>query len=337
MNSSIYPQKLPNIRIIATGGTIAGVAERKTQTSGYKAAQVSIGDLLAEIPDTDDLANITSEQFCQIGSENMTEVIWLELARHINNLLKSDDIDGIVITHGTDTLEETAYFLNLTVKSSKPVVIVGAMRPATALSADGPLNLFDAILVAANRQSYGKGVLVCFGNMIISAREATKTSTYQTNTFQGRGFGCIGAIVANAVLYYYNTTKKHTLESVFSIDGVNELPKVEIVYQYAGSRENMVKTAIELGVDAVVVAGFGGGNFNDDLSGYVKSLGEKPVIVRSTRVTSGAVVRNGDINDDEHGTIAADDLSPQKARILVMLALLKTRNTDEIQKYFYEY
>jgi len=331
---------LPNIKIIGTGGTIAGVADSQTQTVDYKSGQVTVLELLDVIPEVADIANITSEQFCQIGSEHMTEDIWLGLAKRINELLQSDETDGIVITHGTDTLEETAYFLNLTVKSSKPVVLVGAMRPATALSADGPLNLFDAVLVAGDKQSHGKGTLICFGNMIISAREGTKTSTYQTNTFQGRGFGCIGTIVAGAVRYNYETTKKHTLESVFSIEEVDKLPTVEIVYQYAGSKECMVKAAAELGVDAVVVAGFGGGNFNKNLSEYVKSIKNmpsKPVIVRSTRVASGAVVRNGHINDDEYGTIAGDDLSPQKARILVMLALLKTKNPNEIQEFFYEY
>ena len=331
---------LPNIKIIGTGGTIAGVAESKTQTAGYKSGQVTVSELLNEIPEVADIANITSEQFCQIGSEHMTEEIWLGLSKRINELLQNDETDGIVITHGTDTLEETAYFLNLTIKSRKPVVLVGAMRPATALSADGPLNLFDAVLAAADKQSHGKGVLICFGNMIISAREGTKTSTYQTNTFQGRGFGCIGTIVAGVVRYNYNTIKKHTFESIFSIEGVNKLPTVEIVYQYAGSKQCMVEAAVRLGADAVVVAGFGGGNFNKNLSEYVKSLKGKPgkpIIVRSTRVASGAVARNGDINDDEYGTIAGDDLSPQKARILVMLALLKTRDLGEIQNYFYEY
>ena len=331
---------LPNIKIIGTGGTIAGIADSKTQTVGYKSGQVSITELLNEIPEVADIANISSEQFCQIGSEHMTEEIWLGLSKRINELLQSDETDGIVITHGTDTLEETAYFLNLTVKSSKPVVLVGAMRPATALSADGPLNLFDAVLVASDKQSHGKGVLICFGNMIISAREGTKTSTYLTNTFQGRGFGCIGTIVSGTVRYNYDTTKKHTLKSAFSVEGVSKLPVVEIVYQYAGSKECMVKAAAELGVDAIVVAGFGGGNFNKNLSGYIKPFKhkpDKPIIVRSTRVASGAVVRNGDINDDEYGTIAGDDLSPQKARILVMLALLITKDLRKIQEFFYQY
>jgi len=329
--------KLPNIKIIGTGGTIAGTADSQVQTVGYKSGQVPVLELLSGIPEAFSVANITSEQFCQIGSEHMTEAIWLDLSKRINRLLQNDNIDGIVITHGTDTMEETAYFLNLTVKSHKPIVLVGAMRPATALSADGPLNLFDAIMVAASPKSYGKGVLICFGNTIISAREGTKTSTHQTNTFQGRGFGSIGTIVAGDVRYNYSSTKKHTLDSVFSLEGVDVLPTVEIAYQFAGSKECMVKAVADLGVDAVVIAGFGGGNFNKSLSEYVKNLNGNPVIVRSTRVASGAVVRNGDINDDEYKTIAGDDLSPQKARILVMLALLKTKDLNEIQNYFYEY
>jgi L-asparaginase len=330
-------KKLPNIKIIGTGGTIAGVAPSKIQTVGYKSGQVPILELLSEIPEAAELANLSSEQFCQIGSEHMTEEIWLGLSKHINELLQSDSVDGIVITHGTDTLEETAYFLNLTVKSSKPVVLVGAMRPATALSADGPLNLFDAILVAADKKSFGKGVLICFGNMIISAREGVKTSTYQTNTFQGRGFGCIGTIVSGAVRYNYNTTKKHTLESIFSVDEINKLPIVEIIYQYAGSGARMVKAAVEAGADAIVIAGFGNGNLNQDLLDYITSLDKKPVIIRSTRVASGAVIRNGDVNDDEYGMVVADDLSPQKARILAMLALLRTSELGEIQGLFWEY
>ncbi len=330
-------ENLPNIRIVATGGTIAGVAEKKTQTTGYKAAKLSINELINDVTELSQIANITGEQFCQIASENMNPSIWLELAKRINELLSQDDIDGIVVTHGTDTLEETAYFLNLTIKSQKPVVLVGAMRPKTALSADGPLNLFNAVLVAANKASKSNGVLISLGDTILSAREATKTSTYQTTTFQGRGFGCVGVIVGGNVMYYYKSTKAHTFETEFDVSNVSKLPKVSIIFEFAGSGSEMVRAAVECKNDGIILACSGNGSINDDLREYIKSLDEKPVIVRSTRVSSGAITRNGEVNDDEFGTIAGDDFSPQKARILLMLALCKTKDLNEIQEFFYKY
>lgn len=222
----------PNIHILATGGTIAGTGSSATGTS-YTAGQVAIGALLDAVPEIKDIANVTGEQIVKIGSQDMNDQVWLTLAKKINELLKRPDIDGIVITHGTDTMEETAYFLNLTVKSDKPVVLVGAMRPSTALSADGPLNLYNAVVTAAAKESKDKGVLVAMNGLILGAQSTVKMNTVDVQTFQAPNSGALGYVLNGKVFYNQVTLKKHTTQSVFDVTHLNALPKVGIVYSYS--------------------------------------------------------------------------------------------------------
>ncbi len=326
--------KLPNIHIVATGGTIAGLAKSATETSDYNPALLSINTILENAVGFNTIANINSEQFSQLDSTDMTTNDLLALTKRINKLLSDDSVDGVVVTHGTDTMEETAYFLNLTVKSNKPVVLVGSMRPASAISADGPLNLYNAILIAANKVSCDKGVLIAMNDGIYAARDVRKTSTHKTNAFQGTEYGCIGTVQSGVVRYYYNSIKKHTIESCFDIDDLNELPKVEIIYEYIGSSNTLLSNIVR-NCEGIVFAGNGNGNLNKDTESFIKSTESLPVLVRSSKTLSGAVQQIEKYKS--LGILTADDLTPQKARILLMLALTKTNNLIEIQDFFNEY
>src|SRR5450830_1918213 len=232
--------KLPNVTILATGGTIAGTGATSTTTVGYTAATVGVQQLIQAVPELAKVANVTGEQVFQIASESMTNEHWLTLAKRVNALLAQSDVDGIVITHGTDTLEETAYFLDLVVKSNKPVVVVGAMRPGTALSADGPINLYNAVLLAASQEAIGKGVLVAMNDQIHGARDVTKTNTSTPDTFKTTELGMLGYIQGNHPFFYRQSTRKNTADTVFDISHLDVLPQVDIVYGYA----NMQPTAL---------------------------------------------------------------------------------------------
>ena len=232
----------PNIHILATGGTIAGTGASATATN-YTAGQVAIGTLLDAVPQLKEIAHVTGEQVVRIGSQDMNDEVWLTLANRINELLNQPETDGIVITHGTDTMEETAYFLNLTVKSDKPVVLVGAMRPSTALSADGPLNLYNAVVTASDKQSTGKGVLVVMNGSILGAESVSKMHTTGVETFQAPNAGALGYVLNSQVVYNQAPLKKHTTESVFDVSGLKKLPKVGIVYSYSNIDADMVVLA----------------------------------------------------------------------------------------------
>src|SRR5215469_1909394 len=241
------PGQLPNVMVLATGGTIAGTGANSTTTVGYAAATVGIKTLLNAIPELKTVANVKGEQIFQIASENMNNDYWLKLAKRINALLAQDDVDGLVITHGTDTIEETSYFLYLVVKSKKPVVIVGAMRPSTAISADGPINLYNAVILAGSDEAVGKGVLVALNDQINAAREVTKTNTSTADTFRTPELGFLGYMQGNKPHFYRQSTRRHTVDSEFDVSGLDVLPQVDIVYGYA----NMNRVAI----DAFVAAG----------------------------------------------------------------------------------
>lgn len=240
----------PNIHILATGGTIAGTGASATNTN-YTAGQVAIGTLLDAVPEVNKIANVTGEQIVKIGSQDMNDAVWLTLAKRINELLKRDDVDGIVVTHGTDTMEETAFFLNLTVKSDKPVVLVGAMRPSTAMSADGPLNLYNAVVTAAAKESKGKGVVIAMNGLILGAQGATKMNTVDVQTFQSPNSGALGYVLNGKVSYNMESLKRHTTKSEFDVTNLDKLPKVGIVYSYSN-------------VDADVMTPF----LNGGVSGY---------------------------------------------------------------------
>jgi len=331
-------RNLPNVVIVATGGTIAGSGSSSTTTVGYKAATVPVQALIEAVPELKKVATVRGEQLFQIASQNMTNDHWLKLARRVNELLQQADVDGIVITHGTDTLEETAYFLNLVTKSTKPVVIVGAMRPSTALSADGPINLYNACLLAASRDAVGKGVLVCLNDQINAARDVTKTNTSTADTFKSPELGCLGYIEGNRVAFYRLPARKHTANSEFDLDGVDKLPVVEIAYGFANVSRTTVDALAASGVDGIVYAGVGDGNPSELTEQALADARAKGIlIVRSARVGNGIVARNNEVDDDKRDFVVSDTLNPQKARILLTVALTKTRDPKELQRIFYEY
>ena len=330
--------KLPNVTILATGGTIAGTGATSTTTVGYTAATVGVQALIQAVPEMTKVANITGEQVFQIASENMGNEHWLALAKRVNVLLAQPDVDGIVVTHGTDTLEETAYFLNLVVKSRKPVVLVGSMRPSTALSADGPINLYNAVNLAGSPAAVGKGVLVAMNDQIHAARDVTKANTTTADTFRAAELGMIGYFQGGKPFFYREVTRKHTVDTEFDVSKLDALPQVDVAYAYANVGAVAVNALVAAGAKGLVHAGVGNGSLPAKTRPALVAAREKGVvIVRSSRVGQGIVARNGEANDDQLDFVVADTLSPQKARILLMLALTKTSNTKDIQRMFYTY
>ena len=329
--------KKPNIVILATGGTIAGAAATGTQ-AGYTSGAVTIDAMIAAVPGIKDMANIKGEQVSNVGSQDMSFDIMLTLAKRINELMAKSDVDGIVVTHGTDTMEETAFFLNLVVKGDKPVVMVGSMRPSTAVSADGPLNLYNAVGVAVDANARGRGVLVVMNDWIHAAHSLTKTSTTAIQTFQSPLRGLVG-IASYGKNDFYNTPEwKHTSGSEFNVTEVTKLPRVDIVFACADMSPDLIDAAVANGAKGIVIAGVGNGNMNKaSLDAAANAVKKGVVVVRSTRVATGTVGRNVEVNDDQLGFIASDELNPQKARILLSLALLKPRSNGEIQKLFMTY
>lgn len=331
--------KLANVMILATGGTIAGTGASSTATVGYQSATVGVQRLIEAVPELKKVANVQGEQVFQIASENMNNDYWLKLAKRVNELLAKEDVDGIVITHGTDTIEETAYFLNLVVKSRKPVVIVGAMRPSTAISADGPINLYNAVTLAGSEQAIGKGVLVVLNDQINGAREVTKTNTANTDTFRSWELGFMGYMQDNAPHFYRVSTRKHTADTEFEVSSLDSLPQVDIVYGYANMNRIALDAFVAAGAKGMVHAGVGDGSLARPAvePALIEARKKGVIIVRSSRVGNGIVARNGEAKDDELDFVVSDTLNPQKARILLMLALTKTSDTKEIQRMFYTY
>ena len=328
---------LPNIVILATGGTIAGSAATATQ-AGYTSGQVGINQMIDAVPGIRDLANVRGEQIANVGSQDMSIKIWFELARRINELLATDSVDGIVVTHGTDTQEETAYFLNLVVKSDKPVVTTGSMRPSTALSAEGPLNLYNAVAVAANPKAKMHGVMLVMNDQIHSPQGVTKTNTTSVETFKSPMQGLMGAVLYGQLEFYRKPHGLYGKNSEFVADTFTTLPRVDIIYMSVNSNPDLINQSVQLGAKGIVIAGVGNGNMSKLALDACKIATEKGVIVvRSTRVPTGYVLRNAEVNDDEYHTIASDELNAQKSRVLLMLALLKKRSLSEIQDLFYAY
>jgi len=328
--------KKPNIVILATGGTIAGAAATGTQ-SGYTSGAVGIDTMIAGVPGIRDLANIKGEQISNVGSQDMSFEILLKVAKRINELTKSADVDGIVITHGTDTMEESAYFLNLTVKTDKPVVMVGSMRPSTAVSADGPLNLFNAVGVAGDPKAKGRGVLVVMNDTIHGAHSLTKTSTTAVQTFLSPIRGVVGVASYGKNDFYTSPEWKHTTQTEFDIAQVTTMPRVDVIFASMDMSPALID-ASAAGAKGIVIAGVGNGNMNKaSVDAAAAAVKKGVVVVRSSRVTTGLVGRNVELDDDKLGFIASDELNPQKARILLSLALLKTRTPKELQDMFTKY
>ncbi|WP_084011893.1 type II asparaginase [Paenibacillus kribbensis] len=327
---------LPNIKILATGGTIAGSSAVNTDTTDYKAGALGIETLIKAVPEMKSIANVSGEQVVNVGSPDINNDILLKLAKRTNELLARDDVDGVVITHGTDTLEETAYFLDLVVKSDKPVVVVGSMRPATAISADGPFNLYNAVKVAGAPGSKGQGVLVLLNDRIGAARYITKTNTTTVDTFKSVEQGYLGAVVGDQVYYYNKSARKHTTASVFDISNLTELPQVDILYEYQNNGRYLYDAAVAAGAKGIVVAGSGNGSLSKTSTEGAEAAGKKGVIIaRSTRVGSGVV--SPSTKDAASNFVSTDSLNPQKARILLMLALTQTHDVNQIQSFFNEY
>ncbi len=338
VQAQVAAPKLANVTILATGGTIAGTGATSTTTVGYTAATVGVQRLIQAVPELAKVANVTGEQVFQIASENMSNEHWLTLAKRVNVLLAQPNVDGIVITHGTDTLEETAYFLNLVVKSRKPVVLVGAMRPSTALSADGPINLYNSVMLAASPEAVGKGVLVAMNDQIQAARDVTKVNTSTLDAFRTADLGMLGYIQGSKPFFYRQQVRKHTLDAEFDISKLQALPQVDIVYGYANVGPVAVDAFMAAGAKGIIHAGVGDGSLAAKVVPALKAARAKgAVVVRASRVGQGILARNGEANDDELDFVAADTLNPQKARILLMLALTKTADTKEIQRMFYTY
>jgi len=328
---------LPKIRIIATGGTIAGVSTSST-SSAYTAGQVGVDVLIQAVPQMLDVADVSGEQLVNIGSQDMNDEVWLKLAKRINELLNKEGYDGVVITHGTDTMEETAYFLNLTVHSDKPVVLVGAMKSSTAISADGPGNLYAGVVTAASPNSKGRGVVCCMNSNILDAKEVIKMHTTDVATFQAANYGKIGYVYNGEAIYARNVENVHTSASEFDVDNLDELPKVGIVYGYANASPLPMRAFVEAGFDGIVLAGVGDGNFYKDVFDEALVARKAGVnIVRSSRVPTGPTCLNGEVDDSKYEFVASLTLNPQKARVLLMLALTKTRDWQKIQDYFNRY
>jgi L-asparaginase len=334
---SVAQSKKPNVVILATGGTIAGAAATGTQ-AGYKSGAVTIDAMLAAVPGIQDMATVKGEQISNVGSQDMSFDILLTLAKRINELQKQADVDGIVVTHGTDTMEESAFFLNLVVKGEKPVVMVGSMRPSTAVSADGPLNLYNAVGVAVDPNAKGLGVLVVMNDWIHAAHSLTKTSTTAIQTFMSPVRGVVGISSYGKNDFYNKPAWKHTSQSEFDITNVTKLPRVDIVYACADMPPDLIDASAANGAKGIVIAGVGNGNMNKaSLDAAARAAKKGVVVVRSSRVVTGTVGRNVEVNDDELGFVASDELNPQKSRILLSLALLKPRSTQDIQNLFYSY
>lgn len=330
-------QKLPNIYILATGGTIAGTGSSATGTS-YTAGQVAITDLIQAVPELKKIAHITGEQIVKIGSQDMSDEVWLKLAHYLNTLLKRNDVDGVVITHGTDTMEETAFFLNLVIKSNKPVVLVGAMRPSTSLSADGPLNLYNAVITAGSPESNGKGVLIVMNGNILGAHAATKMNTIDVQAFQAPNSGPLGYVFNGKVHYNQTSDKLHTTQSVFDVTYLDKLPKVGIIYSYSNVEPEALDALIRNQYQGIIHAGVGNGNIHKNLLPKLAEASRNGIlIVRSSRIATGPTTQDAEVDDTKYGFVASQELNPQKARILLMLALTQTQNPQTIQTYFNNY
>jgi glutamin-(asparagin-)ase len=331
-------QKLANVVVLATGGTIAGAGASAANSATYQAAKVGIEQLIAGVPELSQLANVRGEQVMQIASESITNDNLLQLGRRVAELADSKDVDGIVITHGTDTLEETAYFLNLVEKTDKPIIVVGSMRPGTAMSADGMLNLYNAVAVASSKEARGKGVLVTMNDEIQSGRDVSKMINIKTEAFKS-AWGPLGMVVEGKSYWFRLPAKRHTMDSEFDIKTIKSLPDVEIAYSYGNVSDTAYKALAQSGAKAIIHAGTGNGSVSSRVVPTLQALRKDGVqIIRSSHVNAGGfVLRNAEQPDDKYDWVVAHDLNPQKARILAMVALTKTNDSKELQRMFWEY
>jgi len=328
---------LPTVVVLATGGTIAGAASTDVQ-AGYTSGQVGVEQLLNAVPQAKKLAHLKGEQISNIGSQDMNDEVWLKLANRVNELLAMPDVSGVVITHGTDTIEETAYFLNLVVKSQKPVVLTASMRPSTALSADGPLNFYNAVAVAADSNAAVRGVLVVVNDWIHGASSLTKTSTTAVQTFLSPLSGLIGTVAYGKPEWYRGPVGKNTVNSEFSVTKTTVLPRVDVIMATENMDGALINAAAAAGAKGIVIAGVGNGNMNKaSVDAAARAARNGVIVVRSSRVATGTVGRNVELDDDKLNFIASDELNPQKSRVLLSLALLRPHDPKALQQLFYTY
>ena len=330
----------PTVRIIATGGSIAGVGPDRMDYILYPelGQHLTIEQSLARIPEVDSIAQLRSEDLVSVGSTAIGPTEWLSLSQRINqSLQEEDDITGVAVTHGTATLEETAYFLHLTVKSAKPVVVTGAMRPPTSLGTDADLNLLDAIRIAACPEAGGKGVLTVLNNEIQCARDVTKANTFRVETFRPNELGFLGYADSDGQVIFYRTPlRKHTTETPFDVAGRSSLPRVDIVYAYAGADGLLVEAVRNNRSDGLILAGFGGGTFPPAVTAAAAAAVQDGMpVVLASRATAGRVVTTP--SKEKQGFMVCDNLLPQKARILLMLGLTITNDPAKLQQMFYQY
>ena len=336
-SGSAQAVRKPNVVILATGGTIAGAGADAANSATYQAAKVPVDKLIAAVPAMSNVANVRGEQVFQIASESFTDAQLVQLAKRVSALLKQDDVDGVVVTHGTDTLEETALFLDLVVRSDKPIVVVGSMRPSTAISADGALNLLDAVTVAGSKEAVGKGVTVTMNDQIQAGRDVTKRVNVVPSAFTSQ-WGPLGMVVEGKTYFFRTSAKRHGKTSEFDIDAIDSLPQVAIVYGSGNMFPGAYTAAVDAGAKAIVHAGTGNGSVAGYLVDTLKDIRSKgTLIVRSSRVGDGIVLRNAEQPDDKYDWVVAHDLNPQKAKILTAVALTKTGDTKELQRIFWEY
>jgi L-asparaginase len=334
-------KELPMVWVLSTGGTIAGTGASPTNVAEYKGGTVLGEDLVKAVPEIKQFANVKVQQIINIRSPDIKLENLLTLANSINGIFADDPgVAGVVVTHGTNTLEETAYFLNLTIKHDRPVILVGSMRPSTAISADGPLNLLNAIRTAIAPEARGKGVLVVMNDEINGARDVTKTNTYRVETFRSPHLGYLGYVDEDKVSFYRASTKRHTVNSEFDVSNITELPKVDILYSYVQPNVATIGALLGNGVKGIVFAGTGAGGLSDSERDAIKAIlssrsETKPIVVRSNRTGTGRVIARKEY--DELGYVAADNLNPQKSRILLMLALTRTGDVNEIRRIFAQY
>ena len=331
------PAAKPRVVIVATGGTIAGTAETTT-AAGYKSGAVAVEVLIAAVPQLKDIAEVRGVQVSSVGSQDMDDEIWMTLAAEVNRLLAESEVDGVAITHGTDTIEETAYFLNLVIKSDKPVVLTGSMRPSTSLGADGPLNIYNAVGVAGDRRARGRGVLVVANDDIHGARAVTKRHTTDVQTLVSPEVGLIGVCLFDDRSFGRWTERAHTSATPFRVAANAALPRVDVLYAHAGMSPDLIDAAVANGAKGIVIAGVGDGNMTGPaLEAVKRAIAKRVTVVRSSRVGEGVIRRNIEIRDDTVGTVASLELNPAKARVLLKLALMLTADPVRIQEYFNTY
>lgn len=324
------------IVILATGGTIVCSGEDEFNVS----MDIKMADIIQAIPGIRESAEIEVQEVSNIPSSAMTSRIWIDLATAAQNALNRPDIDAVIVTHGTDTMEESAFFLNMVLKTTKPVVFTGAMRTGTSISADGPANLVNAVALACDEASCCKGVLVCLNGQINTARDCMKTNTLALETFQGRDVGFLGMMVGGVAHYYMQSTRPHTVQTEFSLADLAPgvpFPRVDIVYGYAGDDSGFVSQSIALGARGIVVAGMGNGTISPKMEAALgDAVSHGIVVVRSTRVPAGLVTESVE-RWKEYGLIPSQGFSPQKARILLQLLLLKGADHQTIDEAFQRY